>query len=207
MDQMLQQFWDSMKGKGKGGKSNKRQKTQKVSPWKRLLLASSKLSMGTQKQMRQLKGDLTHSAMFTNPFPEELKAAVDTTAATRGTDRRQAAKATWMSACQGLASSKRKSPPAALATMKKHVAEAKDLEEHILECRAAVTYNQTMMLLSWWTRDFQSIESAFQELLVAIGAEIKHGPAPAFGPERETAEAYAAAVATMKSTASGSDDF
>jgi hypothetical protein len=210
MDKLLEQFWTDMKGKGKGkgkskGQPSKKQRTQKMNPCKRLTIASAKLTISNSKSDRQLRADLTHTAFFTNPFPEAFKEAVDTTAATRGTDKRLAAKATWLATCKGLKLSKpAQSVKEAYAILQQHYADPKDLDRHILECRANVTYDQTMMKISWWFRGIDTIDEAFQHVLIAMGGDIRHSPAPPFGLERETSEALTDVLALQSTDSSAS---
>jgi hypothetical protein len=188
------------------GCPGKKRKTAKLNPWQQLILTTSRLSLGQARQSRQLHADLTHTAMFPNPFPDEFKEAVETTAATKGTDRRQAAKATWMSLCKGILASKRKLPDFSLAALRQHFAAKKPLDEKVIECKAAITHDQTMMLLSWWLHGLDDIEEAFQEIVVALGADVKHGPAPAYGMERDTADALAAVMGHLNDTAAASTE-
>lgn len=203
MEQQAKTFWDQMKGQGKGNASNKKQKTQKGNPWRRLLVATSKLALATKKEQRIMKADLTHTALFPNPPPEEFREAIETTTLTKN-DRTDAAKATWMSAIKGVVTSKKSLPPGAMAVLKKHYAEAKALEESVKECRAVITHNQTQLLLSWWLHNLPAEETAFQEVVVALGAVVKHGPAPPFAGERETADALAAALASVNASGASS---
>ena len=151
-----------------------------------------------------MKADLTHIALFPNPPPEEFSEAIETTTLTKDTDRTDAAKATWMSAIKGVVRSKKNLPPGAMAVLKKHYVEAKALEESVKECRAVITHNQTQLLLSWWLHNLPIEETAFQEVVVALGAVVKHGPAPPFAGERETADALAAALASVIATGAAS---
>ena len=149
MDKLLQQFWDEMKGKGKG-KQNKKAKTTKMNPWKRLTIASAKLSLSNSKHNRQSKADMTNTAFFTNLFPEAFKEAIDTTIATRGTDKRAAAKATWLALCKGIVGSKKaQGVKDAFATLQQHFANPVNIDRHVIECRASITFDQTMLKVGW----------------------------------------------------------
>ena len=79
------------------------------------------------------------------------------------------------------------------------------LDEKLLECRVATTHDQTMVLMSWWMRGLPQIEDSIQDLVVGLGADVKHGPAPAFGQERETADALAACLALGTGASSSTD--
>eukprot|EP00930_Biecheleria_cincta_P099958 TRINITY_DN9156_c0_g2_i1.p2 TRINITY_DN9156_c0_g2~~TRINITY_DN9156_c0_g2_i1.p2 ORF type:complete len:217 (-),score=40.86 TRINITY_DN9156_c0_g2_i1:399-1049(-) len=211
MEQMMKQFWQDMKGKGKGkgnkDKQSKRRKKSGLNPWQRLILASSKLSLSEARSKRQLRSDLVHVAMFPNPYPEEIKEAVEMTTATKGTDRRPAAKATWMAVHKGLLSTKRKLPKEVIEVIQKHFDDAKGskfLEEKILECPAAITFDQSMMLFTWWVRNLDEVEMALLEAIVQLGADVKHTPAPPYGLERDTSEALAEVLALIKSGQAGS---
>ena len=133
--------------------------------------------------------------------------AVETTAATKGTDRRKAAAATWMAVHKGILASKRKLPEGALTEIKNHFNDTKNskfLEERVLECRAVITFDQGMMLFSWWVRNLDSVEMALLEIIVQLGADVKHNPAPPYGLERDTSEALAEVLALVNSGQAGS---
>eukprot|EP00930_Biecheleria_cincta_P045231 TRINITY_DN3117_c3_g1_i1.p2 TRINITY_DN3117_c3_g1~~TRINITY_DN3117_c3_g1_i1.p2 ORF type:complete len:217 (+),score=45.05 TRINITY_DN3117_c3_g1_i1:190-840(+) len=211
MEQMMKQFWQEMKGKSKGkgskDKQTKRRKKTGLNPWQRLILASSKLSLSQARSKRQLRSDLVHVAMFPNPYPEEFKEAVQTTAATKGTDRRPAAKATWMAVHKGILSTKRKLPTEVLEVLQKHFNDSKGskfLEEKILECRAAITFDQSMMLFTGWVRNLDEVEMALIEAIVQLGADVKHTPALPYGLERDTSEALAEVLTLVNSGQAGS---
>lgn len=207
MDQMMKQMWETIKGKGKGKDkgSNKRRKTVRQNPWERLLLATSKLALNQDKQARQQRADLVHTASTTNPPPEELKEAISTTMATKNTERRTAAKATWLSLINGVVATKKTFPEpvkAALEVLKKHHKAPKNLDNRVLECKAAISFDQSQCVISWWTKNLEAEDESLQDVLVGLGAEIKHGPAPPFGLARETQEALTA-VQSMIGTGGG----
>lgn len=194
MDQLMKQMWDNLKGKGKGKdkNSNKRRKVVRKSPWERLLLATSKLALNQDKQQRQQRADLVHSAYVANPPPEEFEEAISTTMATKNTERRTAAKATWLSLISGVVGTKKTLPDpakAALQVLQKHHKAPKNLDNRVLECKVSVFYDLSQCLISWWTRNLEAEDEALQDVLVGLGAEIRHGPALPFGLARETQEA------------------
>ena len=210
MEQMMKQFWEAMKGKGKAGgkgKQNKRRKIQPLNPWQRLTLASSNLILNVAKDNRQTKADLMHNAFFTNPYPEFLRDAVEVTTATKGTCRRDAAKATWMALMKGITETKKSVPTEAASVLKKHFANPGRLTDSVLACSAVITYDQSMLKLVWWTRGIDHIDAALQEVVVAVGGEVRYTPAPPYGLERDTSDALKDVMTSLSTGASSSKDW
>lgn len=218
MEEMLQQLLQAAKDKGKGkgkwkgkNQANKRPRTQKPTPLHRLTrlaVANARLSMSNARTKRQIIADLTHTAFNTTPAPQELQGAIAATRDTKGTDRRSAAKTTFLALCKGLVESKKVASGAteAFNTIKQfYNSKVARLDEKIIECRSVVTYNESMIKTSWWIKHLNALDEAVQDALVCLGADIRHGPCPMFGEEREVLDALADVVGTDQAATSSTD--
>lgn len=218
MEQMLQHLLQAAKDKGKGkgksknkGNATKRQRTQNNPMQKltRLAVTTAKLALSNGRSKRQIIADLTHTAMNTMPVPPELKDALDVTQATKGTERRSAAKATLLALCKGLSESKR----VATGSSSGHKVvkyfyhgNTSHLDEKVVECRVVITYGETMVKTTWWLKNLVQLDEAIQDILVFLGADVRHGAAPMYGEERDVLDALTDVVGgASSSTAQYSD--
>lgn len=217
MEAMLQQILQSAKGKdkrkskGKGKEQNKMQKVQHQIPahrLTRLVLATSRLALNNARAKRQTAADLTHTAFNTAPAPGELNHAIETTIATKGTDRRLAAKATLLALVKGFVESKKLASgiPSVHTVLKRfYTGQVPHLDEKIIECKVALTHDENMVKTSWWIVNFQELDEAVQDALVFLGADVRHGLAPMYGDERDVLDAMAEVTGSAASTAGTAD--
>eukprot|EP00930_Biecheleria_cincta_P035030 TRINITY_DN24130_c0_g1_i2.p2 TRINITY_DN24130_c0_g1~~TRINITY_DN24130_c0_g1_i2.p2 ORF type:complete len:102 (+),score=8.60 TRINITY_DN24130_c0_g1_i2:326-631(+) len=60
--------------------------------------------------------------------------------------------------------------------------------------------------ITWWTRSLPAEDEAIQDILVSMGADVRHGAAPRFGMERDVADALAECLKIDQSAPASSWD-
>lgn len=104
---------------------------------------------------------------------------------------------------QGIAESKKVAAGAAAAhevVKRFYDSKTTHLDEQIVECRVAFTHDETMVETSWWIKHLQQLDEAIQDVLVFLGADVRHGAAPMYGEEREVLDALADVTGAASST-------
>eukprot|EP00930_Biecheleria_cincta_P056454 TRINITY_DN42571_c0_g1_i1.p4 TRINITY_DN42571_c0_g1~~TRINITY_DN42571_c0_g1_i1.p4 ORF type:complete len:202 (-),score=33.21 TRINITY_DN42571_c0_g1_i1:107-712(-) len=184
-------------GKGydkSNGKTNARRRFHppRMDPVRQLAINTAKLSLDNARDNRFLKAGLTHTAMGDNPYNPVFNKAVQTTLASRGTDQTRAAVDIWKKLNRELTlmkdfSSEVKDDIEIL----RQILAATDLDSKVIACKAMVTYDQTQLKINVWVHGMPQAEWALIRVLVSLGLEVIHGPAPPLFAERATRESLA----------------
>lgn len=184
MDRWLQNFFQETKeNNGKNQTVSKRAKPT-LDPWRQLLVDTALLGVENSRFKRSAMAGFSHTASYKTPHPKVLDKAIEMTIRTRGMEASRAAAASWNSLITELVVDPDVPDSPSKKVLTKYSKEATNIEEHVRACRVVISFDKKKVLVTYWVRDLAPVEKALQDVLVSIGGEIKHDPAPPMQRER-----------------------